>query len=167
MSKESVRKEMSMVGRDRVKEEKEKENKRKEKEEREATASSQRSLTRILSDLRQNNTKTERPASPNNEGQTGQAKADRDVKQAGNDTKHAESINFMWARYMNERDAEVRELRGQVTNLQEIVQKLEGMVTGLKSSNAEIKEKVATVEKEQMAASEALEIIIDAIDKLE
>ena len=166
MSKEAVRKEMSMVGRDRVKEEKEKENKRKEKEEREAAASSQRSLTRILSDLRQKKTKTERPASPNDERQTGQAKADRDVKKAGNDTKNVESIYFMWARYMNERDAEFRELRRQVTNLQEIVQKLGGMVTGHKSSNAEIKEKVATVEKEQMAASEALEIIINAIDKL-
>ena len=181
MSKAAVREEMSKMCRgraDRVKEEREKEKEQEKQEKEEMDERSRKSFTKLLSDIKQGTKAAER-ATVDDELLDDKNQADKAGSQPGEQQmkpmamKRGTDVYTLWAQYMMKRDDEARKLQGQVANLQEIVQKLEGFATGCSGINSKfneritkVEEEIANLKKEQEAAAEALELIAKEIGKM-
>lgn len=108
----------------------------------------------------------------------------RQVRPAGGNRD--DSANIAWAKYMDAREAEMRELRRQVAGLQEFVQNVSLAVRAQKEQIAALqreqtaqkekiaalqreqevqKDKITTLQKEQTAASEAMDEILQVVMK--
>lgn len=185
MSKEAVKREMSKV--DRVKAERAKEQAQKEREEKEADAAQRRSFSRLLDEMKQKTTKrAERSEADelwdddlleDDKVRTGDKqagnKAGVPVNKAGTPEPQGPTIYRMWAVHMEGEYAEKEALKQQVAELQRSIQELGKVMIGIRTNVDDLKKvvglwdkRIATLEKEQAAAAEAMELIAKTVGKI-
>ncbi|MBR2709903.1 hypothetical protein IKE72_02395 [Candidatus Saccharibacteria bacterium] len=83
-----------------------------------------------------------------------------------------ESINAMYARYMDSKDEDIRELGDQIFNLQEVVRASECQVSALRAVVSDLvntvraqEKEISTLKQEQQAAAQAIQEMMEVIKK--